>query len=382
MTTKNTFSNLRHEIHNWFTLGLEDEQLSAYNALSDYDLSLAKDNLTALKSYCFISYFLLFVMMLTRCFVAGITFINIVPFFIAALIITSILLITKRDIAQSRIVKLAYFLTIIFNITWYALSFFFDIIVQPDMPNVMSCLAFVLLTSLFNIHPRDNIAGALIAYIIMMLLDMFKISPELWRSDALNVLVSMLIGVFLSQKNTKSNISRKLYMDMYKTATKTSIIVAQINIISGTFEILQWPEYMSEVIAHEITAQEGIEMIGKRFVSPEFSDDFMKQMDFETISEKFDKNNQINFYFLDFRHKWCQLVIVPQNFTSHKVSSIVAIVRDIDLERRKEMEYQRKLSEVVEEAKLANASKTSFLRRMSHDVRTPINGIRGMLEIS
>lgn len=382
MTTKNTFSNLRHEIHNWFTLGLEDEQLSAYNALSDYDLSLAKDNLTALKSYCFISYFLLFVMMLTRCFVAGITFINIVPFFIAALIITSILLITKRDIAQSRIVKLAYFLTIIFNITWYALSFFFDIIVQPDMPNIMSCLAFVLLTSLFNIHPRDNIAGALIAYIIMMLLDMFKISPELWRSDALNVLVSMLIGVFLSQKNTKSNISRKLYMDMYKTATKTSIIVAQINIISGTFEILQWPEYMSEVIAHEITAQEGIEMIGKRFVSPEFSDDFMKQMDFETISEKFDKNNQINFYFLDFRHKWCQLVIVPQKFTSHKVSSIVAIVRDIDLERRKEMEYQRKLSEAVEEAKLANASKTSFLRRMSHDIRTPINGIRGMLEIS
>ena len=32
--------------------------------------------------------------------------------------------------------------------------------------------------------------------------------------------------------------------------------------------------------------------------------------------------------------------------------------------------------------KRANNAKTDFLRRMSHDIRTPINGIRGMVEIS
>ena len=30
----------------------------------------------------------------------------------------------------------------------------------------------------------------------------------------------------------------------------------------------------------------------------------------------------------------------------------------------------------------ANAAKTDFLRRMSHDIRTPINGIRGMVQIA
>ena len=36
----------------------------------------------------------------------------------------------------------------------------------------------------------------------------------------------------------------------------------------------------------------------------------------------------------------------------------------------------------AEEARRASAAKTDFLRRMSHDVRTPINGIRGMIEIA
>ena len=47
-----------------------------------------------------------------------------------------------------------------------------------------------------------------------------------------------------------------------------------------------------------------------------------------------------------------------------------------------ELERQKgELEHAVEEARLANLSKTDFLRRMSHDIRTPINGIRGMVEM-
>ncbi len=52
--------------------------------------------------------------------------------------------------------------------------------------------------------------------------------------------------------------------------------------------------------------------------------------------------------------------------------------------KRREIEkaYNERLKAAAAEADKANKAKTEFLLRMSHDIRTPLNGIRGMLDIA
>ena len=54
------------------------------------------------------------------------------------------------------------------------------------------------------------------------------------------------------------------------------------------------------------------------------------------------------------------------------------LITDID-EQKKASDL---LEEALEQARLANEAKTSFLARMSHDIRTPMNGIMGLIEIN
>lgn len=52
------------------------------------------------------------------------------------------------------------------------------------------------------------------------------------------------------------------------------------------------------------------------------------------------------------------------------------------IQKQREEEYKKELEKSAKEAKKANIAKTEFLQRMSHDIRTPINGICGMIDVA
>ena len=51
-------------------------------------------------------------------------------------------------------------------------------------------------------------------------------------------------------------------------------------------------------------------------------------------------------------------------------------------EQEKDEKYKAELLIAAKKAEAANEAKTEFLQRMSHDIRTPINGICGMLDVA
>lgn len=59
----------------------------------------------------------------------------------------------------------------------------------------------------------------------------------------------------------------------------------------------------------------------------------------------------------------------------------IILFRDTSIFHAQEQAKNQRLQEAFEEADSASKAKTAFMNRMSHDIRTPINGILGMLDI-
>lgn len=80
---------------------------------------------------------------------------------------------------------------------------------------------------------------------------------------------------------------------------------------------------------------------------------------------------------------WRRAIFIVQNRdTDDDVTEILYVTQIIDDYKQKELAYQQELVKAVESANQANTAKTDFLNRMSHDIRTPLNGILGMLDIA
>lgn len=80
--------------------------------------------------------------------------------------------------------------------------------------------------------------------------------------------------------------------------------------------------------------------------------------------------------------KWCRVSATVVNYDEAGIPlHALALLQDVDEEKVKEAAYQDKILEESRNAKMANNAKAEFLRRISHDIKTPINGAMGYLNM-
>ena len=121
----------------------------------------------------------------------------------------------------------------------------------------------------------------------------------------------------------------------------------------------------------------------KETISPEYRKIMLEFLDTRTLADRLADRDQIPQEFRTIKGNWHRgRFIVQKRDENGRAVKVLYTLQPISEQKQRELEYEKRLADIAEEAQRASLSKTDFLRRMSHDIRTPINGIRGMIEIA
>ena len=155
-----------------------------------------------------------------------------------------------------------------------------------------------------------------------------------------------------------------------------------VNLQENTVEILKTTNGLQENWKLAMSSQTQWNQIEKLAAEP-YKKGVMEFCEMRTMPRRLKEHEILTYTWQMANGGWMLTVIVPQRYDSRgELMAVLVANRDVTEEKQHEAAIQHQLEKTADEARRANAAKTDFLRRMSHDVRTPINGIRGMVEIS
>ena len=169
----------------------------------------------------------------------------------------------------------------------------------------------------------------------------------------------------------------RLSNEIISSIAKTYQYISRIDIEADWFEEISNRDRIHMKFLKGGCVSQGNKKICKDVVAEEYQEAFLKFTDLSTLPERMKKEETIA---MEYRMKdgnWHKLRFIEKKRDKNgKLTHVLCAIRSVSDAKKKE---QMLISQVAE-AKKDAALKARFLSNMSHDIRTPLNGIMGMLD--
>ena len=174
----------------------------------------------------------------------------------------------------------------------------------------------------------------------------------------------------LDEANLKNEIISaisKIYRSIYR-----------MDLVHDTFEEISEGSDITQVTGHSGRASDCLKKICAAYVDAEYREVVERFFDVKTLAERLRKEDSIAVEYLTKDGNWhLARFIAKKRSTTGEVLRVLFAIRLIsDTKRREE-----NLIVMANEASRANEAKTEFLARIAHDIRTPMNAVKGFVGI-
>lgn len=159
------------------------------------------------------------------------------------------------------------------------------------------------------------------------------------------------------------------------TIAKSYSSIYKVDFETDTYERISG----SDIIPKTGCASEKMFDVCEQDVAPEYRNIIHQFANIETLTSRLETEEDVLAEYRMADGNWHKLrIIVSKRDVNGKAIQAIATIRTISETKRKELN----LFFEAEQAKREEKIKTRFLQSMSHDMRTPLNGIAGMLHIA
>ena len=210
------------------------------------------------------------------------------------------------------------------------------------------------------------------------------------------ILVNILGRDITSEKDREAHRQDKDQekLDIIRSLSGMFFATYYVDLLADTFQNVTQLQEVGEFLGSRIQYSDGIRAYAKRFIYAGDRAEFLSVMSIENLRGSLGGDR--SFLAIEYRKLpvpgedalpeqcgWTRATAVLVRSDSRgRPCTVLYAAQDVTESKQKEARERQALLDAYQAANHANSAKSDFLSRMSHDIRTPMNGIMGMTSIA